>query len=221
MESEKVVAALVATLMTGLPAQASALARDTRAPNIVHVKVLQTPSGEPVVIRARFEDRSEIFAPSVYYRQHGKAEYRTIEMKKGAEGWEAVIPAEVVTRALEYFIEVFDSEGNGPAREGTPEKPIPIAVYEDKRPPTPPIGTDPLPPPPAPPPPPPPDLGITNPPPPPHEDDGIADKWWFWTGIGVAVTGGIVAAVLLTQGSDPVPAVTVEVVGPDPTAGVP
>lgn len=213
----------MALLMTGLPTgTANALARDKRAPTIIHVKVLQTPLNESVKIRARFEDKSDIFAPSVYYRQHGRADYVSVEMKRVEDGWEAEIPAKVVTRALEYFIEVFDSEGNGPAREGAPEAPIPIAVYEPKEQPTPPIAIEtPTPPAPPPPAPPPPKLVVTNPPPDGEDDDGVAGQWWFWTAIGVAVTGGIVATVLLTRGGGPVDAVTVEVGAPDPAAGVP
>ena len=27
---------------------------------------------------------------------------------------------------------------------------------------------------------------------------GIASKWWFWTGIGVVIAGGIATAIVLT-----------------------
>jgi hypothetical protein len=31
----------------------------------------------------------------------------------------------------------------------------------------------------------------------------IYKRWWFWTGIGAVVAGGVVAAVMLTRSSDP------------------
>lgn len=221
MESQElswrgIVALGLAVVMSGLPSSAVAARRDRTPPRIVHVKVLQTPKGVDVQIRARFEDKSEIFAPSVYYRQHGGEKYETVEMTKGEEGYVGVIPAAVASEPLEYFIEVFDAEGNGPAREGSPDKPIPIAVYEDKGPAPPPVADLP---PPGPPPPPPPQLVVTDPIEQ-DDDDGIAGQWWFWTGVGVLVTGGIVATVLLTRSSGPVDSVSVEVAGPDPTRGL-
>ncbi|MEQ8278295.1 MAG: hypothetical protein RMA76_37975 [Deltaproteobacteria bacterium] len=196
--------------------------RDTKPPRIVHVKLMQTPRSQAVQIRARFEDKSGVFAPTLYYRQHGAAEFTTVEMEKGEEGWVALIPASEVTGPLEYFLEAFDQEGNGPAREGTPENPIPIAVYDEKAPPPPPPVEDLTPPPaPPPPPPPPPNLVTTEDPWEEEDDDGLAGQWWFWTGIGLAVTGGIVATVLLTRSSSPVDFVEVEVTGPDPTARLP
>jgi hypothetical protein len=33
-------------------------------------------------------------------------------------------------------------------------------------------------------------------------DQPIYKKWWFWTGVGVVVAGGIVTAILLTRPSN-------------------
>jgi hypothetical protein len=62
-------------------------------------------------------------------------------------------------------------------------------------------------------PPPPPNYYVAQPPPPgpttsatlvsqpspPREDAPLYTKWWFWTGIGVVVAGGVVAAILISQ----------------------
>lgn len=173
-------------------------------PIITHVRIENVPLGKPVVVRARIEDESEVFAPSVYVRPVGAENYDNIPMEKVEDGYQATIPAEQVTRALEYFIEAFDEQGNGPAREGTPEDPISVLVFDP----------DDGPPPPPPPPPPgvePPPPGVVTSPP----EGGIATKWWFWTLIGVAVVGATVGVVVGTQGGG-TDAVTVMVIGGDP-----
>jgi hypothetical protein len=182
---------------------------DMAPPVITHVKIASAPLGKPIVVRARIQDDSEVFAPSIYVRPVGSEQYDTIPMKKAREGYEGVIPAEQVTKAVEYFIEAFDEHGNGPAREGTPEKPIRILVTDG----------DGAPPPPPPPPPP----GI-EPPPPSVETDagggGVATKWWFWTIIvGAVAIAGVTTAVVLTSGGS-VDAVDIDIRGPDPTAGL-
>lgn len=212
----------------GALAATPALAADTSPPTIVHVRVTQAPEGQALTIRARIEDDSEIFAPSVYVRAKGTADFDNISMKKGVDAYEAVVPAEQVDRDLEYFIEAFDEMGNGPAREGSPEAPIVIELYDPAK--GPPGGTVLATPPPSTAPPPPP--GIVAPPPPPptyvaapppaddDDDDGVLGAWWFWTLIGVGVTAGIAGAVIATRGSDPVEFVDIDVVGPDPTPGL-
>ena len=124
-------------------------------------------------------------------------------MKKVEDGYEAVIPAEQVTKAVVYFIEAFDEQGNGPAREGTPEQPIRVLVYDPDE------GAPPPPPPPGVLPPP----VVTNP-----SGGGIATKWWFWTiVVGVVVVGAGTAIVLSTRGGT-VDEVDLNVRGPDPTS---
>jgi hypothetical protein len=36
--------------------------------------------------------------------------------------------------------------------------------------------------------------------PPADQETPLTHKWWFWTGIGAVVAGGVVTAVLLTRG---------------------
>ena len=193
-------------------ARPKAKAKDTAAPVITHVRVTESPTGRPILIRARIDDASEIFASSVYVRAQGSGEYVTISMQRVQDAFEATIPSEQVSGPLEYFIEAFDEEGNGPAHEGSPDAPLLIKM-----------GGAVLEPPPIVVPPPPPSGGqVVAPPPPSAEDDdgGIATKWWFWTIVGVAVTGGIVGVVLATRPGDPQDFVDIEVRGPDPTMGL-
>lgn len=206
--------ALALLLLASSPAFArpKAKAKDTAAPVITHVRVTEAPPGKPILIRARIDDASEIFAPSVYVRAQGGAEFITISMQRVQDAYEATIPSEQVSGPLEYFIEAFDEEGNGPAREGSPDAPYLIKMGSASLAPPPPIVV----------PPPPPGGQVVAPPPPPgeEEDGGIATKWWFWTIVGVAVTGGIVGVVLATRPGDPQEFVDIEVRGPDPTMGL-
>ena len=38
------------------------------------------------------------------------------------------------------------------------------------------------------------------------QEPSLAHRWWFWTGVGAVVAGGVVAAVLLTRGGTNYPA---------------
>lgn len=206
---------------------------DTTAPLITHQRVTRAPAGAAIAIRAQIEDESEIFAPAVFVRPVGQGDFESLGMRRSNDGWEATIPAEMVTTDLEYFIEAFDDQGNGPAREGAPESPIRIEVAGgrpsagaskdgDVRPPPSSDGNKgpvaPLP-------------GATQTGaglstpneagrPKSDDDGGITSKWWFWTIIGVAVTAGIAGAVIGLQSKGNVDAVDIQVRGPAPTRGL-
>ncbi len=47
-------------------------------------------------------------------------------------------------------------------------------------------------------------LGVTRPAPPPQpESSPVYKRWWFWTGVGVLVAGGVVTGVMLSRQSAP------------------
>jgi hypothetical protein len=39
----------------------------------------------------------------------------------------------------------------------------------------------------------------------PDESPAIYTRWWFWTGVGAVVAGGVITALLVTRPSDPTP----------------
>lgn len=197
---------IIAAQVAAFPAWA---APDTDAPRISHVRVSKAPLGKAITIRAQIQDRSAVFAPSVLIRPRGRREFDTLDMKKSGNEYEAVIAAEQVTGDLEYVIEAFDEHGNGPAREGSPESPLVISVFD-------------------------PTTTVVEPDAPPSEvepelvpkderpqdgDDSVVKKWWFWTLIGVAAAGGATAVILATSGGTP-DQVELVVNGPDPAAGL-
>jgi hypothetical protein len=199
--------------------------RDQSAPVITHTRITKAAVGLPIIIRAKIEDESEIFAPSVYVRAQGKQDYETLAMRRVGEGYEATIAPEMTRGNLEYFIEAFDDQGNGPAREGSPEEPLRIILFDPAKgdpmvkkdsSATPVASVIPK------------DEGIgeshhalaTQSPVGSDDDDGVAGKWWFWTLIGVALTGGVVTAVIFAQANGRPDHVDVMVRGPNPAAGV-
>jgi hypothetical protein len=192
---------------------APGLARaDSSPPVITHVRLERAPIGTALVVRAKIDDDSAIFAPSVSVRPVGKSGYDNLAMTLAGDFYEATIPAEQVTADLEYFIEAFDEHGNGPAREGAPESPIRVVVFDP--------GAVP---PPPPPPPPPPDGAVVVPVDPgeDRDDPGVAGAWWFWLIVGAAVAGAGTAAYLIARPPGLVDSVDVRVMGPDPGADLP
>jgi hypothetical protein len=212
--------------VTLLPSRASA-APDTTAPRVLHAVVQKGAMGQNIEVRVQFQDQSEIFEPKLYFRRVGELEYAAIDLAQGAKGeWVGTIPATFVTRDLEYFLEAFDIMGNGPGRNGSPEKPHTIKVVTrmdpveqptviKQVPPT--NGQNPLPP-----------NNVTQPaaaPPPPP----VYKTWWFWTVMVLAagaVAGGVTVGVLAANGqlgpgnTGPITTVTIDVRGPDPRSGL-
>lgn len=211
-------------------------APDTQAPRVLHAVVTKAVIGQNVDLKVQFQDESEIFEPKLYFRRVGELEYAAIDLTQGARGeWSGTIPATFVTRPIEYFLEAFDIMGNGPGRNGSPEKPHTINVVtriEPTQTPQDPVGPrriDPNP------------VGtpsggggtlqpvgvtetaaVTTP---------VYKKWWFWT-IMVLLVGGAAAGATIgglcasgaefCQGgqSGPPTSVTVRLVGPDPRTGL-
>ncbi|MBI2377653.1 MAG: hypothetical protein HYV07_26870 [Deltaproteobacteria bacterium] len=173
---------------------------DKVPPVITHARVSSAPMGSPIVIQARIEDSSGIFAPSVLFRIRGTKEFDTIELKKRDEVFEATIPAEQVTADLEYFIEAFDDQGNGPARVGDPERPNLIRVARPGES----LALDAVTPPP-----------ITEP----EEGGGGGVPWWLWVALGAAAVGGTATALALSGGG--VEAVDIVVRAPNPVEALP
>jgi hypothetical protein len=47
------------------------------------------------------------------------------------------------------------------------------------------------------------DLGLTSAPPEPAPTQPVYQRWWFWTGVGALVVGGVVTGILLSTRSAP------------------
>jgi hypothetical protein len=185
---------------------------DTKPPAIRHSKVERAPLGQAIVIRAEIIDESDIFAPSVQFRPKGTKEYDSIEMRDNGAEYEAKIPAEQVNADIEYYIEAFDSAGNGPTRVGSPEDPIRVHVFDPSKPGERARAAKPVPKDEE-------SEALTAEAPPPADGGGLTSKWWFWT-IAVAVVAGGATGIYFAAHKGTVSAVNVMVKGPDPAGGL-
>ncbi len=101
-------------------------AADTLMPRIVHEACAEFEKGQPFEIFARFEDESQLFDPKVIYRTRSDSHWKHAAFAKqeGTGDFRALIRSRELRGPIEYFIEVFDEYGNGPARMGSPDAPI-------------------------------------------------------------------------------------------------
>ena len=105
---------------------AAARADDTSPPVISHTPVSRGDKGKQTPVFAKITDESKIF-PQIFLRfGPGSAYEKPIDMKpvkgqKNQWGGNLLSPPGNV---LEYYIEVYDEFGNGPARAGDPDRPF-------------------------------------------------------------------------------------------------
>ena len=153
--------------------------------------------GQELRIRATITDESGIFAPTLYVRAVGQEDFITIEMTKAGKNFEARVPGEQMGGDIEYFIEAFDELGNGPAREGSPEAPLLVPVFDPSL--LPPTLGDPL------------TAQVSE------DERPLTEKWWFWALVGVGVAAGVTTAIILASSGGGVDEVNVLVRAPDPS----
>ncbi len=128
-------------MLPATPAEEAAkVLEDNEPPLLTHTPVTAAMKGKPLTITAHAYDPSGVFGPILYLRKKGLpgSEYIPMRMaasKTGAAGDYALeVPAALVgVDALEYYIEAWDNAGNGPARVGSPESPLPVKVEEEKK----------------------------------------------------------------------------------------
>lgn len=242
-KGETVKSAILVAVVVAMAARARA-AEDTSPPSIVHEPCEQYRKGGSFEVRARFVDDSPIFEPKVIYRSGGGAWKNARFEREPGRDFRAVIRAGDLKGALEYFLEAFDENGNGPARYGSPEAPVkvtpavepaecqqiidvarPVSQPASSRPPAPAVapaaaGVASGPPtataPAA--------VDLRTAPPPPQRTCERADRPlycspWLWTAAGAVLVGGGVGGYLLLAGNDGATAptqVTLRVSAPNP-----
>lgn len=96
---------------------AVARAADTEAPKIVHTALAEAAPGTPLKVTVEITDESEVFEPKLHFRTAGAKKFMNMSlMRVGGTTYSATIPDNAVTGDLEYFVEAYDAQGNGPAR---------------------------------------------------------------------------------------------------------
>ncbi len=170
-----------AVVVAAGPAAARARpAKDTKAPVIQHTPIDKHDGVGPLIVEAHItDDKSGVFEPTLLVRAAGTAQFTRVTMtpKAGAQDvYTAEVPKALLGGDVEYIIEAFDKNGNGPARVGSEDDPVKVVrdvpTVEDKPPPPP-------------------------PPPPPPEDDGPSGAL---IGAGIAVGAVIVVGAVVGGG---------------------
>lgn len=183
-------------------AEARAARKDTAPPVLEHTPLVRHDGKGPVVVQAHIVDASAIFEPTLLVRRVGGGAFMRVPLVRGdGDVFAAEVPPALLAGDVEYLVEAFDEEGNGPAQVGG--EGAPLTITRDV-PVTPPIA-------PAPPPP----LR-------PVEEDN---------GNGLVIAGVVVGSVILIGAAvgigfaayalrPPAPgAVRINVTGPAPIAG--
>jgi hypothetical protein len=84
--------------------------------------------GQPLQVEVGISDPDGVFDPRLYVRPHGGGRYAPVALREGLAGaYRAVLPAEDLQQGVEFYVEAFDGQGNGPARSGSPEAPHRVA----------------------------------------------------------------------------------------------
>lgn len=98
---------------------------DDEPPVIEHTPITSATTGEQVTITARITDESEIFPPAVTYRPVGSRSTKAVNMtaRKSAGKAEYFDAKLNIDSSVEYWIEVYDEFGNGPAVSGSSSRP--------------------------------------------------------------------------------------------------
>lgn len=102
--------------------------RDRVVPSLRHSPRVSWFAGEALPVEVIIEDRSGVFQPTLFHRLAGAATYLSTALQKvAANRFAGTISAENGS-AVEYYLEAFDAEGNGPSRHGTPSLPHRVAL---------------------------------------------------------------------------------------------
>jgi hypothetical protein len=133
--AQRVIGTIAAACFAVVPL--SARAADLEPPTIFHEEVQSARLGEPLVVRAHIVDDSGVFDPAVLYRVGGRGAFlrlTLVPVASAADLFEVSVPGELVGDDVEYFIEAFDAEGNGPARYGDEQLPVRVRVLKTAEP---------------------------------------------------------------------------------------
>lgn len=110
---------------------------DNEPPEITHQPVAHAPRESDLIVKAVITDATGVFAPTVSYRNAGSNDrWSVVEMKPvegEADTFAGAIAGSQIQGDIEYFIEAYDTNGNGPARVGSAESPLKV-IATDKLP---------------------------------------------------------------------------------------
>lgn len=123
-------AALVAA--PGALAKRKTKKADAEAPAITHTPPAQHDGAGPLIIEATIIDEGGVFDPALLVRAPGGAFERIAlaPVEGKADTYAAGVPAALLGGDVEYLIEAYDENGNGPARAGDEATPLRVPRVE-------------------------------------------------------------------------------------------
>src|SRR5436190_3933776 len=114
-------------------ADASAAAETAPVPSaskLEHTPLERTPRNETVVIQAKVQDPSKLFAPLVFARKSGTSRYEAFTMRDRGRTFQARLPPSILSEGgFEYFVEAQHEEGAA-TRIGSPRKPFTCIAFD-------------------------------------------------------------------------------------------
>ncbi len=113
-----------------LVARKTLAAQDHTPPEIILQTVDAVIFNMPLTIKVKAIDGSGIDRVDLYYRSPAQNTYESLPMQFEADQlYRAFIPVEKVDPpGIQYYIEAFDANGNGPSRQGSETSPLYIEV---------------------------------------------------------------------------------------------
>ena len=185
--------------------QALKEAKDQKQISLAHTALAEEVPAGKLMLQASLEADPLTMVKKIRmrYRVDGGKKKRKTKRIKGPGKVTMRFSKKLKAKEIRYWFEAINRHGGVLARAGTEKEPFTVKI----QPPKPPVvAVSPVvkkklePEPPA--------LPPVIPPPEkkPPEDDGAGawyEQWWLWTGVGVLVTGGIVAAVLAADIGEP------------------
>lgn len=123
--------AAVALASSPAAAQRRGRKRDTVPPVVEHTPLVEHDGAGPLLVEARIVDAgSAVFEPTLLVRLAGTETFQRVAMtpKPGqADVFVAAVPPAILVGDIEYFVEAFDENGNGPARVGDETTPFKVS----------------------------------------------------------------------------------------------
>lgn len=163
---------LAALAQARLRYKAKVRAMDHDPPTLRHTPPTQGKYGHALALVVTATDSSGVKRVVLHHRQAGNRGFSSVNLERRKDGaLEATVPGMSVARpGVEYYLEAWDTLGNGPGLKGSPAKPILVPVEDGPA-----------------------RAGVAPRP--------LYKKWWFWVAVGgaVAVTGGVIAASVMTR----------------------
>ena len=117
------------------PLRVEVISIDKTPPEIVFKKVDTIESDSPLPITVEVTDASKVEKVTLFYRIKREENYTSIQMNhlKDDIYFAEISKTEIKSPGMEYYVEAFDREGNGPARKGSAENPLFVEVITPDR----------------------------------------------------------------------------------------